>query len=415
MTSNSVADVVQDSIKFGRGAKLDESLILADDKNLNGRYCGYFYNRAEITSSGRVFMCCPNWLPVIIGDLKTQTMKEIWNGPTAQKVRQQIFDGNNWPLCRHKTCPKINQNELIYIKDIDAKRFSDNPNDFDYHQLSDWEVNAIKNKSTVAEFFPHDIQIGTDESCNLRCPSCRAGKIMYTSGKLYEKRKSITDKIFDEILDTPKDYPIKMWVTGGGDPFGSKIFRERLQTLDLSDRPNTEIHFQTNGVMLTPKVWNSISKIHNNIGSIIFSFDAGKKETYENLTRIGGHWDPLVKNVDYIFNNYDNYENFHLNHNFVVQTCNYKEIPDFLQMVVERWVKPNIKESMATFSLILDWGHMSDYDERAIWKNTHPEHEDFLRVLQDPRLMKYRRYADYGNMTTFVEKAHSKDTGPRYT
>ena len=39
-----------------------------------------------------------------------------------------------------------------HIKDIDAKRFSDNPNDFDYHQLSDWEVNAIKNNNVNNHF-----------------------------------------------------------------------------------------------------------------------------------------------------------------------------------------------------------------------------------------------------------------------
>jgi MoaA/NifB/PqqE/SkfB family radical SAM enzyme len=405
VTSNSAADVAQSSIKLGRGAKLDQSLIASKPKDLNGRYCRHFFQRAEITAAGRVFMCCPNWLPVIIGDLNTQTMEEIWNSPAARKVRAQLFDGQNWPLCRHATCPKIQNDDLVIMDEIDARRADPDPGNYNYHQLTDHEVRAIKNYSTIAEFFPQELQIGTDESCNLYCPSCRASKVMHANGKMYDKRKFLTDKIFDEILATPRWYPIKMWITGGGDPFGSKIFRERLQSLDLRDRPNTEIHFQTNGVMLTPKVWDSISNIHANIKSIIFSFDAGTKETYETKTRLGGHWDPLCKNVDYIFDNFHNTNIEYLNHNFVVQTCNYREIPDFIEMVNERWVDDGKRDSKATFSLILDWGHMSDYDERAVWKKTHPEHENFLQVLRDPRVTKYR-HVDFGNMQTFVEQAN---------
>jgi len=407
VTSNYAADAAQSSPNFSRGAKLDQSLIASKPKNLNGRYCSNFFHRAEVSVTGKVFMCCPNWLPVIIGNLRRETMSEIWNGDRAQAVRAQLYDGKNWNLCRHATCPKIQNDQLIVIDEIESRRHSSDEQDWHYRHITQFEIDALKNKSTVAEFFPHEIQIGTDESCNLKCPSCRAGKIIHSSGSAYDERKFLTDKLFDEILQTPDDYPIKMWITGGGDPFGSKIFREKLQSLDLRHRPNTEIHFQTNGVMLTPKVWDSISNIHSNIKSVIFSFDAGKKETYENLTRLGGHWDPLIKNVDYMFNNVRNFSNFYMNHNFVVQTCNYREIPDFIEMVVDRWVdEPNFKISKATFSLILDWGHMDDFEDRAVWKNTHPEHQQFLQVLQDPRILKYKRFSDFGNMATFVEQAN---------
>ena len=62
-------------------------------------------------------------------------------------------------------------------------------------------------------------------------------------------------------------------------------YPENATDFDLSDRPKYRNIF-SNPLSHAFKVWNSISKIHNNIGSIIFSFDAGKKETYENLTRI---------------------------------------------------------------------------------------------------------------------------------
>jgi len=424
VTSISVADAVQSStpdiVPKGqpKGWKpksfyQDDSLIAGTKKDLNGRYCSYFFNRAEINNMGAVFMCCPFWLPVVIGDLNVSTMEEIWNGPKAQEIRNQLYDGANWPHCKHNTCPKIQYAEtaLPLITNV-----IDNPQKYNVDPII---VESLKNRSTQANYLPHDIQVGTDESCNLYCPSCRNSKIIHSKGEKYDQRKSLTDKLFDEIMKAPKDYQFDIWITGGGDPFGSKIFRERLQEMDLTDRPNTWLNFQTNGVMLTPKVWDSISKVHKQIKQIVFSFDAGKKETYEKETRLGGHWDQLVSNVDYVYSqipsftktknsyNTSNLLSGAMSHNFVVQTCNYKEIPDFIQMVTDRWSGPG-KYSRATFTLIVDWGHMIDFEVRACWKPDHPEYENFLQVLRDPRVANaHHQSVNFGNMKTLVEQANA--------
>jgi hypothetical protein len=52
-----------------------------------------------------------------------------------------------------------------------------------------------------------------------------------------------------------------MNVTGSGDPFGSKIFRDLLFGIDGSKYPNVKINLQTNGVMFTPKYWKNMKKI----------------------------------------------------------------------------------------------------------------------------------------------------------
>ena len=92
---------------------------------------------------------------------------------------------------------------------------------------------------------PHDIQIGSDESCNLYCPSCRNEKILHAKGNAYNKRKYLTDKLFDEIMNAPKDYWFDLWITGGGDPFGSKIFRERVfEVQNLKKKRNCQ-NFKT--------------------------------------------------------------------------------------------------------------------------------------------------------------------------
>jgi hypothetical protein len=38
------------------------------------------------------------------------------------------------------------------------------------------------------------------------------------------------------------------------------------------------------------------------------------------------------------------------------------------------------------FQKIVDWSTFDKFDDHAIWKNTHPEHQKFLKILHDPLL-----------------------------
>lgn len=383
----------------GRGAKIDDSqLPSVEEYDLNGKYCNYFFQRVEINAGGKVFMCCPNWLPYSIGHLNSgETLAEIWNGERAQNVRAQLYDGKNWPLCKHKSCPKIQGRRLPSLDNIRDPRYN--------RFITDFEVEAVANRSTVADILPNEIQLGTDESCNLYCPSCRSSKILHATGDLYEQKRAMTERVLDELFSTPDDYDLRFWITGGGDPFGSKIYREILQTLDLSKRTRTVINLQTNGVMLTPKIWDSMKNIHHTFESIYVSYDAATKDTYENKVRLGGHWDVLMDNVDYVFANMQ--EHTKISHCFVVQQDNYKEIPDFVRMCLDRWDDGD--PGLIQFSLILDWGVMPsfNFEQKAIWKPTHSEHNEFLKVLSDPILTEYKNRIDMGNMQAAWEQANA--------
>ena len=65
--------------------------------------------------------------------------------------------------------------------------------------------------------------------------------------------------VWENILKASKTKNfIHVHITGSGDPWGSKIFREKLWDLDLREYPNIAINFKTNGVMLTEKTWNKM-------------------------------------------------------------------------------------------------------------------------------------------------------------
>ena len=168
-------------------------------------------------------------------------------------------------------------------------------------------------------------------------------------------------------------------MTGSGDPFGSKIFRELLFSINGSQYPNVKINLQTNGVMFTEKYWSNMSQIHNNISNVLISLDASSEEVYK-ITRRGGSWPTLMKNLKFISElRADNRIKF-VRLDFVVQKNNYRDMVGFINI----GKKFNVDECY--FALISNWDTWSakEFEQHAIWESSHPEFRDFIDVMTDP-------------------------------
>jgi len=328
---------------------------------LEGRYCDSPFNWIEISADGRTWLCCPTWLPYSVGNVFENTISEIWNSKKVQQIRQTIYNGS-YNYCQKTICPKI-QNGSLPKLDPQQPQWVEDPTGF-----------------------PENINFSTDESCNLYCPSCRIKKILHGDGPLYLARKSLDDRIWDEVLAQPKSKKINIHITGSGDPFGSKVFRERLLSLDCTDRPNMYFYFKTNGVMLTPKMWDSLSRIHNNIKNINISIDSARPETYDKI-RAGGNWNTLMSNLQYL-DPISAERGIEIYYDYVVQKSNHREMLEFCELVSK--TAPNYKHIQ--FTLVSDWGTWpkEQYEKQAIWKDNHPDHAAWLEYLADPRFNNYR-------------------------
>ena len=62
------------------------------------------------------------------------------------------------------------------------------------------------------------------------------------------------------------------------------------------------IHIHTNGILWTEQLWERMKSVHPFVKSCEISIDAATQDTYENKTRIGGKWETLLKQLDFIIN-----------------------------------------------------------------------------------------------------------------
>ncbi|MGK7297006.1 MAG: SPASM domain-containing protein [Candidatus Wenzhouxiangella sp. M2_3B_020] len=376
-----------------RRGRHDTRAALNPAKDLTGRFCGNPFSHVDVYESGDVHPCCNAWLPKSIGNLQRQSLDEIWNSPSARSIRESILDGS-FRHCDHRICPYIQNDSLPTLAEAaDDPRFAD----------------AIEHHRTELGEPPTFINLCNDASCNLYCPSCRTERINHTGGRAYAKRAHLQDRIVHSLFSRPTDRRFRVSVTGSGDPFASRVFRDFLYGLDGADFPNLEISLQTNGVLLTPRNWQRMHRIRDNITDVIVSFDAATPETYA-ITRRGGHWATLIDNVRALGRQRAAGQLRFLKLDFVVQQANYREMPAFVDLGRE------LGADRVGFSLLMNWGTWTtaEFNVRCIWRPDHPEFDRFLEVLSDPRLGDPS--VDLGNVSEYRRRALSAASArPRLT
>ena len=308
--------------------------------------CTQPFEFAEIFDH-KTYMCCPQWLPEDLGD--PNIISTNWNGEKANNIRESILDGS-YKYCIESRCPK-----LTGLKNGNSYGF-----------ISKKEYDEIKDKYKT--FLPTRLKFNFDQSCNLRCPSCRTMFINYEG-----KERERTEELIKNIEQQLSKGLTHIECTGSGDPFFSRTFRKWMMRLDPKLYPNLgSIHLHTNATLWNKSNWDRMKNVHNFVKSCEISIDAATKDTYENKTRIGGDWDKLNENLNFI-KDLPNIEFITLS--FVVQNDNLDELVDFYYFG-EKLLKDSGKEWMIFYNRVVNWGTFSQekFDEVDVGNPNHPRY-----------------------------------------
>lgn len=297
-------------------------------------------------------------------------MLRNWQSPIAKQFRSSILDGT-YKYCDHKVCPKLSQllnTDTIPDNFVTREEFE--------RQFNITSVEDLENYQGL----PETILFGFDRSCNLQCPSCRVNLVTNDSAdsedfKLkYFLLKSIEEKFSASLK--------KILVTGSGDPFYSKIYRDYLIHFDIAKYPKLQaIKIITNGNLLDEKMWDSLA-CRNFIKEIEISIDAGSKYTYEKVTRLNGRWERLLENIRFLSQRTTvNIMEFSM----VVSKNNYKEMELFYHLI-EQLCGNSSAQIYINYRQIVYWSAGAYTPEAikdlSVFHESHPDFEDFLMELR---------------------------------
>ena len=360
VTARSHHDLLAQRI-FDAASEQSDMLETPVDAWLADRTCPAPFEELETRENGDVHFCCSAWQPVPIGRLKEGSA--VWTSARAQEIRRSVSDGD-FSHCSRWHCPRIADRRLPRRGD----------------------------PASPPPEGPRRVILSHDRSCNLACPSCRTQKIL-----LDHARSAHLDRMVNGTMREMLARAETIKVTGSGDPFGSRHFRNLIR--DLPRRGRTRwLQLQTNGLLFDQRAWEDLN-LWDQVASVWVSVDASRSGTYATLR--GGSFDQLLENLRFLGAMRRAGALPFLRLDVVVQRDNFEEVPEVIDMA------NRIGADGVYLLRLRNWGTFTveEFRERDVCHPAHPEHRELLARLADPRLISPG--VELGSLAPLVEQARA--------
>ena len=270
------------------------------------------------------------------------------------------------------------------LKGATRARLQDSIQDGSYRYCNEHQCAYIKNKGVLDSREQHirHLRLAIDDSCNLKCPSCRTAMVFHKSGPTFDTRVKLADKI-NQWLEA-YEHPVMVHIGSDGDPFASHVYRHFMST--TPEKPHTTYSILTNGLMLK-EFHKSIPHIIGNLQTLGISIDGATKPTYEKLRR-GGKWDKVLEALD-CARSLRRENGFEFQLHMVVQQDNWHEM-ELMDELAHQYEADRVY-----FNPIEDWNTGIDMSTQTF--RQQPEFQQMVERLSDSRLA-------WVNMPNFVTK-----------
>ncbi len=284
-----------------------------------GKICPRPFDTVLIDKQGSCYACeCTAWLPQSIGNLQIEPLSDIIGSAMHRHLQASVSDGT-YRYCNSGQCAYLSTGEL------------------ESHHGATHHIRHLR--------------LAIDDSCNLRCPSCRKGLIFHKDGSAYQLGIRLADRINEWLYD--HDGPIQVHIGSDGDPFASHVYRHFMD--HTPERDNIKYSILTNALMFK-EFHTRVPYVIRNLNELGVSIDGASRETYEKL-RLGGNWLKVTENLESIAEAKRKH-GFKFMLYFVVQKDNHHEMDDMLALG-EQYGADRVN-----FSLIEDWGVLPDFESK---------------------------------------------------
>lgn len=299
------------------------------------KLCDRPWNGMSIDRKGRIFIChCEGWLPFSVGHiLEFESIEEVYNSSAAKCIQETILNGT-YEFCDTVHCPVT-------------------------HPI----VDTINDKVE----YDYYIEFGIDESCNLKCPSCRPNIIFHDNNHIYDERLKWIGQLNKWINKSP-DKRFKIMIGGNGEPFASPIY---LKFFENNFQANVIYNIRTNATLVKRHIDNL--KILPNLKRVEVSIDAASREIYEQV-RQPAKWKTLQENIDYLITLRQKY-NFYFVGNFVIQRANLDDVLPFVKWCRERNIIP-------CFTILQNWASFPNFDLECVHRPQDANYQKFLSIIK---------------------------------
>lgn len=329
-------------------------------------FCYLPYNSLTFSFSGKVYVCSYN-RDVILGEYPKNTIKEIWEGEKAQKLRRHMSHNDLEYGCRH--CKFF----------FDKGKFSNiRPLVFDKYY-----------KHTNADH-PRVFEFEIDNKCNLECQMCN-GEVSSSIRKNRDKLPPIPSPYDDNFVKQLEVYipTLKEAKFYGGEPFMIPLYYkiwDKVKELN----PNLELFVITNGTLWNSNIERLINELNFDIAISIDALDKNKLEKIrKNVVK-----ETLLENINH-FSEVCKRKNKHLSLSFTIQKENWDQLPAHIELCnkVDAYAYISYLENPKEYSIL----ELPKHDIITIrnWLDNHSFPSETSKEKHNARCFQdYKNYLD---------------------
>ncbi len=295
------------------------------DKIPTDTFCIIPWIHLNTWPNGNVYQCCITNYKASIGNLKDNTLFELWNSDHMKNIRLQFLNGEKPKIC----------NKCFEQEDNDIVSFRHNANwTFEHH--IDESVKKTNPDGSLDEMKLRYWDFRFSNLCNMKCRMCggHLSSLWFEDEKkLYgatsesvpvvnTKDHSIEDmyKVLDEQIDNVEEIYF-----AGGEPLIMDEHYYILEKLIEKKRFDVKLRYNTNLLKIKYKQWNNVELWkHFHLVQVMASLDGmGSRAEY---IRKGTKWNVIDKNIHLLIKS----PNVQFNVSPTIQVFNILHLPDFI-------------------------------------------------------------------------------------
>jgi len=280
-------------------------------------FCDLPWTRLKVGPGGEIHNCC--WQQIGIGNVLNESFSKLWTDNEILKdIRKVTKNGDLHSLCKEfGSCPYVGKFEnpewnSWYSKEASTFKYNDYPVSV--------ELDLPNTHCNIGPGFP-------DDEKNPACIMCarRLDGFVNDTTHLF---KDICEKI--QFL---MPYLERIHIQGYAEPFYKDIIFDTLDLLDFDIfKKRIKVTTITNAMYFNEKMYKKwIDRVDRSC--IIFSIDAGSRETYKKV-RMADAYDLVSKNLIQYGKNVD--KKYHeINVNCNINMLNVKECVKMVELVAK--------------------------------------------------------------------------------
>lgn len=271
--------------------------------------------------NGNVRACCYNTKD-ILGTWPAQSIREIWHGEQAAKLRNHIRHNDLGGGCTECGNMIIAGNH----QGVRAKYFDEYaPNNLTSR------IHYFRNKMSGHINYPRVLEFELSNECNLECVMCNG----YFSSSIRKNREHLppvvspyNDRFVDELEEFIPHLTDAKFL--GGEPFMIELYLKIWERI-LKINPAVRIHITTNGTFLNNRIKDLLEGLK---AGIIMSVDSVNEETYKKI-RINGNFKKVMENMEFL-REYTKRKRTFMSMAACPIIYNWQELPEMLHFCLEK-------------------------------------------------------------------------------